>query len=95
MNQKSKLASALFAFLLGGVGVHDFYLGYTAKGIMHVAMYIIGVFLACFGIIPYIGWLIALLGVILAIGNSVWAIIEGIMICAKRDFHDVHGNTLR
>jgi TM2 domain-containing membrane protein YozV len=28
MNQKSKVAAALFAFFLGGIGAHRLYLGY-------------------------------------------------------------------
>lgn len=31
--QKSKLAAVLLAFFLGVLGVHNFYLGYTGKGV--------------------------------------------------------------
>jgi len=30
---KSQIAAALFAFFLGGLGIHNFYLGYTGRGI--------------------------------------------------------------
>lgn len=88
MEQKSRLKAGLFAFLLGGVGVHSFYLGFKTKGILHIVFYAVGVVLAC---IPYVGWVT---GVPLAIANSVWAIIEAIKIVSNRNFVDANGNTL-
>ena len=35
-NAKSRIAAALFAFFLGTIGVHNFYLGYVGKGIAQV-----------------------------------------------------------
>lgn len=35
-NGKSKLAAALFALFLGGLGIHKFYLGKTGWGIVYV-----------------------------------------------------------
>lgn len=32
-NAKSRLAAALLGIFLGGLGIHNFYLGYTRKGI--------------------------------------------------------------
>lgn len=32
-NQKSKIAAGLLGIFLGGLGVHNFYLGYTGKAI--------------------------------------------------------------
>ena len=37
---KSKLIAGILAIVLGSAGVHDFYLGYTSKGIVHLLMYI-------------------------------------------------------
>lgn len=88
MQQKSKLRAALFGFLLGGVGVHSFYLGYKTKGIIHIVLYCVGVALA---VIPYVGWFIA---VPTAIANSVWALVEAIQIVANKNFVDANGNTL-
>lgn len=34
--QKSKLAAALLAFFLGGLGIHKFYLGKTLWGIIYL-----------------------------------------------------------
>lgn len=33
---KSQAVAALLCFFLGGIGVHDFYLGYTGKGILQI-----------------------------------------------------------
>lgn len=41
-NQKSKVAAALFAFFLGGIGIHRFYLGYTTIGIIFIVLFILG-----------------------------------------------------
>lgn len=36
--QRSRLATALLALILGTLGVHEFYLGFTTKGIIHVLL---------------------------------------------------------
>jgi hypothetical protein len=33
---KSQLVAAILAFLLGGIGIHRFYLGYTWQGIVQI-----------------------------------------------------------
>jgi TM2 domain-containing membrane protein YozV len=33
---KSKVAAALLAFFMGGLGIHRFYLGYTTIGIIQI-----------------------------------------------------------
>ncbi|MFV0498130.1 MAG: TM2 domain-containing protein [Candidatus Fimivivens sp.] len=43
-NQKSRLAAGLFGIFLGGLGVHNFYLGYTGKAVAQIALSF------CFGI---------------------------------------------
>lgn len=88
MQQKRRVKAALFAFLIGGVGVHSFYLGFKTKGILHIVLYCVGVILA---FIPYLGWFT---GVPLAFANSTWALIEAIIIVSNRNFKDAHGNTL-
>ena len=35
--QKSKLVAGLLAFFAGTMGIHNFYLGYTTKGIIQLA----------------------------------------------------------
>ena len=36
--QKSKLVAVLLAFFLGGIGIHDFYLGYTKNGVIKIIL---------------------------------------------------------
>ncbi len=35
---KSKLVAVLLAFFLGGIGIHDFYLGYNKNGIIKIVL---------------------------------------------------------
>lgn len=88
MEQKTRLRATLFAFLLGGIGIHSFYLGYKTKGIIHVVLYAVGITL-CF--IPYVGMFI---GLPTAMANSVWALVEAITIVSNRNYRDANGNTL-
>lgn len=37
---KSKLIAGLLAIVLGSMGIHDFYLGYTRKGVTHLLMWV-------------------------------------------------------
>jgi len=49
-NGKSKIAAALFAFFLGGIGAHKFYLGKIGMGIVYI--------LFCWTFIPsFIGFI--------------------------------------
>lgn len=35
---KSKLTAVLLCFFFGGIGIHDFYLGYTKKGVIKIIL---------------------------------------------------------
>jgi TM2 domain-containing membrane protein YozV len=37
-NEKSGLAAGLFGILLGGFGVHNFYLGFVGKGVVQLVL---------------------------------------------------------
>ncbi len=41
-NNKTMLAAALFAFFLGSLGIHNFYLGYTGKGTAQLLLSTVG-----------------------------------------------------
>lgn len=66
---KSKVAAALLAFFLGYLGVHNFYLGYTAKATCQLVLFLIGCFFF---------WLVIPLLFLIAV--PVWAFVEFIMI---------------
>lgn len=36
--RKSRLVATLLCFFLGGIGIHDFYLGYTKNGILKIVL---------------------------------------------------------
>lgn len=39
--QKSKLAAGLLGIFLGGIGVHNFYLGFTGKGVAQIIVSVV------------------------------------------------------
>ena len=45
-NSKSKVAAGLLAIFLGSFGIHKFYLGYTAQGVIMLVISLLGFFLA-------------------------------------------------
>ncbi|MBR5520714.1 MAG: TM2 domain-containing protein [Oscillospiraceae bacterium] len=53
---KSRLLAGILAIVLGSVGAHWFYLGYTRKGVTHLLMYVF-----------FLGWLSQILAIIHAL----------------------------
>ena len=102
--QKSKLIAGLLGIFLGSFGVHNFYLGYTEKGITQVILFFGSV------ILSIILWILAgLLSVVLIgfllmpiaflldfvpFGIWIWGFIEGIMILSGNVKTDAKGNPL-
>jgi TM2 domain-containing membrane protein YozV len=43
VNAKSKMAAGLLAILVGALGVHNFYLGYTGKGVAQLLISVLSV----------------------------------------------------
>ncbi|MCR4888048.1 MAG: TM2 domain-containing protein [Ruminococcus sp.] len=80
---KSKMAAGLLGIFLGAWGVHNFYLGYTGKGIAQLCLTILGLLTSCIYI-----------GVFLCLGASIWGLIEGIMILSGSINTDAQGNML-
>jgi TM2 domain-containing membrane protein YozV len=69
VGSEKKIVAGILAILLGGFGVHKFYLGYTKEGIIMLVVWVLG--LVAFGLGPLI------MGVI--------ALIEGIIYLTKSD----------
>ena len=61
---KSKLVAGLLAIFLGSLGIHNFYLGYTKKGVIQL-------------VVCLVGSLLCGLGPIVA---GIWAIVEAVQI---------------
>jgi len=62
---KNKIAAGLFGILLGGLGIHKFYLGYTKEGVIMLAVSVLSL-----GILPGVVGLIGLFEGILYLTKS-------------------------
>lgn len=85
---KSKLAAILLAFFLGGLGVHNFYLGNTNKAIAQLLLTAIGWIIIISPII--FGWII-IIGPII---SGIWAFVEFIMLLTGSISSDASGQEL-
>ena len=66
MAAKSRLAAGLFGVLLGALGIHNFYLGYTGRGLAQLLISI----LSCGWLMP-VSWLWGLIeGVLIFTGST-------------------------
>lgn len=76
-NSKSKIAAGILGILLGSLGIHKFYLGYTVPGIIMLLVSIIG------GIIT-LGIAAGVIGII--------GLVEGIIYLTKtdEDFYEIY-----
>jgi TM2 domain-containing membrane protein YozV len=61
--RKSKLAAGLIAILIPGWGIHNFYLGYTGKGIAQLILTI-----TCVGMLVSVPWSIVE-GIMILVGS--------------------------
>jgi TM2 domain-containing membrane protein YozV len=81
ISPKSRLAVALFAWFLGGLGVHRFYLGKIFTGLVILSLAIIGYGVAVvFGLSEATG--AAMIGWLMVGAACLWAIIDFIMAVA-------------
>lgn len=79
--QKSKIAAGLLGLLFGGLGIHNFYLGYTGRAVAQLIMWLVTI-VSC-GFLP------------LAIATWIWSLIESIMIFCGSIKVDGHGIPLK
>ena len=77
---KSKLAAGLLGIFLGGLGIHNFYLGYKNKALIQLLVGIIGGVITC--------------GVA-TLAMEIWGLVEGIMILTGSIAVDANGVPLR
>jgi len=77
--QKSRLAAGLLGIFLGHLGIHRFYLGYTAIGVVQLLMTLVFSWVTCG---------------ITFLAAAVWGLIEGIMILAGGIAYDATGSPL-
>jgi TM2 domain-containing membrane protein YozV/ribosomal protein L40E len=78
--QKSKIAAGLLGIFLGGFGIHNFYLGFTKRGIIQVLSSTVGGILTCG---------------IATVAMSIWGLVEGILILTGSINEDANGMSLK
>ena len=77
-----QILAAVLAAVVGGLGVHDFVLGNTTKGLMHLGLFALGLALVVIGsagaatTLP----LLSLIGLLILMGNSIWVMIDFVRI---------------
>lgn len=78
------LAAGILGFFFGELGVHNFIIGRTTKGIIQLVMCILSIFMFIFSLVDfYIGPFLIILGVLTLIGLKIWVFIESIIILTK------------
>ncbi len=78
---KSKVAAGILAILLGTLGIHKFYLGYTGPGVLLLIASFLSVLL-----------FVVVIGIFGIIAISIVVFIEGILYLTKtdEDFHQTY-----
>jgi len=72
-NQKSRIVAGVFGIVLGALGVHNFYLGYTGKAVAQLLISVLscGVLSVASGIWGFIEGVLILAGEIKVDGNGI------------------------
>ncbi|MEG2204676.1 MAG: NINE protein, partial [Oscillospiraceae bacterium] len=78
--RKSRLVAGLLGVLLGSLGIHNFYLGITNRGIAQLLLTVVGGPLTCG---------------IAAFASFVWGLVEGIQILTGSVSCDAQGRPLK
>ena len=80
--QKSRLAAGLLAIILGTLGIHNFYLGFTTRGVIQLLVATIGGIFTCG---------------LATIAIAIWGFVEGVLLLSASPsrMYDGHGVILR
>ena len=78
--QRSKLAAGLLGIFLGGLGIHNFYLGFQNRALVQLLVSLIGGLLTCG---------------IAAFAMAIWGLVEGTLILTDRIQTDAQGYPLK
>lgn len=82
--QKSMILAVILALFIGSLGIHNFYLGKTGRGITQLILSVIG-WLTTFLYIGYIPLTIVF----------IWVVIEIIQMLVNKNYRDGHGIPLK
>lgn len=77
---KSKMAAGLLGIFLGGLGIHNFYLGYTNKALIQLLGSLIGGVITCG---------------MASVAMGIWGLVEGIQILTGTIKTDAQGVPLK
>ena len=78
--QKSKIAAGVLGIFLGGLGIHNFYLGFTTKAVIQLLVCIVGGIITCG---------------LASVAAEIWGFVEGILILTGSINQDAQGVPLR
>ena len=78
--QKSRVAAGILAILLGTYGIHSFYLGNSARGLLQLLLSLFGGFITCG---------------LATLAMSIWGIVDGVRILDGRINTDANGVFLK
>ena len=95
--EKSHVVAGVLGILLGGLGAHRFYLGYTHVGLFQLSLTLL-CFAAAFGVGLASGmslFTILLIGFNTSAVIWIWGVLEGVMILMGMLPHDGHAHPLR
>ena len=89
MQKKGKLAPLLLCLFLGNLGIHDFIVGKTALGVVHLLMLFASIWFIVFGPIAFHNG--AVIGYILFGANALLTLIEFFVILLSPTYGDREG----
>lgn len=80
--QKSRLAAGLLGILFGSLGIHNFYLGFTTRGVVQLLVSLIGGVITCG---------------LATLAIAIWGFVEGVLLltASPSRMYDGHGVILR
>ena len=78
-SDKSKLTAGLLGIFLGGLGIHNFYLGFTTKAVIQLLLGTVGALFCGIG----------------AVASGIWGLVEGILILCDNIDKDAEGKPLQ
>lgn len=89
-NQKSKNTAAILAFFLGGMGVHNFYLGYPGRGIAQIIVGPLAGILGTVSLVDYYSYYrrgstpgLAIFLFVIVFGAGIWVLVDFIRILTQ------------
>ena len=105
---KSAIVAGLLGIFLGGIGVHNFYLGFKKRGAAQLLLSLFGlIFVILYGVclgnsivyddvgVVLLGVMFLLVGIALMSASSIWSFVEAIMLLCGAKKKDGKGNLLK